>query len=666
MSEEEQQQQQNGNSWIGSPSRNSWIKELEEFCGSDDLSVDELRRMTKGSYDLEGSSCIHRVCLNKNVTLEIVKYLLDLYPSAMHSLMDIPDRHIFSAYPLHMACCNKKCPNEVIQLLLDKIEGSQSETVSETICLMKFDYGDTGIELREDEYHVGAPIHYYLSTSNVDLNIVKQLVSSERILLLTNRETKCSPIHILMHNKRVEDMFDVVKYLVELNPSSLRKKDKYGQTPLHVACGKSYIKTRTIQVLLEACQDAAYQRNNFTELPIHNLCEYGKDDDDAVARDNLKLLLEAHPDSVTQTNDDIELPLHVAAWNKSPAFCKILADAYPESVRRGNGPGSLPLHCACNLGGRPDTVEYLFGLYPESLNIRDINGYLPIHLTCDRNPDENTPKVIKFLLLHDAECLSKTVMSDNRGSRHVQGNEALPLHIVCSKWDRSNVTELLFDLYPEAILIRNGLGKLPIDIIRQELDSLTVNPQTGVAYNPVYQKRLQYIISFLQTQMSYAKKAQDKNAMRTPEWTGSLPLHNALYALAPLGSIKLLVKGNPDAINVPDGYGVHPFDIACQFSTVGVVKYLAELSPDRLNACDVDKDYPLHHACRGGNCEVIQHLLERPMSSASVSERNTDDKLPIHLFCEFVKRRWCEGETPEYTETIWRLLSAYPETVLNW
>ena len=54
MSEEEEQQ--NGNSWIGSSSRNSWIKELEDFCGSDDISIDELRRMTKGSYVLEGSS----------------------------------------------------------------------------------------------------------------------------------------------------------------------------------------------------------------------------------------------------------------------------------------------------------------------------------------------------------------------------------------------------------------------------------------------------------------------------------------------------------------------------------------------------------------------------------------------------------------------------------
>jgi len=380
----------------------------------------------------------------------------------------------------------------------------------------------------------------------------------------------------------------------------------------------------------------------------------------------LTLLLDAHPDSVLITNDDIDLPLHLAAFNQSPAFCKVLVDAYPESVRRGNGPGSLPLHYACNLGGRLETVEYLFGLYPESLHIRDNNGYLPIHLTCDRHSDEDTPKIIKFLLRHDPECLSKPVVSDDTGNNWMQGNGALPLHVICSKWDKSNVTELLFDVYPEAILVRNEKGQLPIDSVREKLDSLSINPETGLAYNPVYQKRLQYIIQFLQTQMSYAKKALSKNAMSTIDITGYLPLHNAIRAKAPLGSIKLLVKGNPDAVYVPDGSGTHPLDIASQFSTVGVVKYLAKLSPDRLNACDVNKNYPLHHACRGGNCKVIRHLLERPLTSASVSERNADDMLPFHLFCDFVNGRWCEGETPEYTETIWRLLTAYPETVLNW
>ena len=114
---------------------------------------------------------------------------------------------------------------------------------------------------------------------------------------------------------------------------------------------------------------------------------------------------------------------------------------------------------------------------------------------------------------------------------------------------------------------------------------------------------------------------------------------------------------------------MHPLDNACEVSTAGVVKHLAELLPDRLSTCDVNKNYPLHHACCGGNCEVIAYLLETSMSSAAVSERNVDGKLPIHLFCEFVNGQWCEDgeeDTPEYTETIWRLLSAYPETVLNW
>ena len=267
--------------------------------------------------------------------------------------------------------------------------------------------------------------------------------------------------------------------------------------------------------------------------------------------------------------------------------------------------------------------------------------------------------LIKFLLLQDPECVSKPVVSDDEGSDYMQGNGALPLHVACSSWDESNVIELLFDLYPEAILFRNGLGKLPIDI-REGAAS------DGVVQNRKYGKRLQYLIRFLQTQMTYAKKARNKNAMRTPDTTGSLPLHNAIRAEAPLGAIKLLVKGNPDAVYVPDGSGTYPLDIASQFSTLGVVKYLAKLSPDRLNACDVNKNYPLHHACRGGNSEVIEYLLERPMSSASVSESNEDGMLPIHLFCEYVNEHERKENAPEYTETIWRLLTAYPETVLNW
>jgi ankyrin repeat protein len=107
-----------------------------------------------------------------------------------------------------------------------------------------------------------------------------------------------------------------------------------------------------------------------------------------------------------------------------------------------------------------------------------------------------------------------------------------------------------------------------------------------------------------------------------------------------------------------------PLHVASEMSTVGVVEYLAELSPERLDDCDTNKNFPLHHACRGVNCEVIAYLLDRPISSVSVSERNADGMLPIHLFCVYVNEQDEEGEdTPVYTETIWRLLTAYPETL---
>jgi len=640
------------------------IKELEDFCASDDLSIDKLSSMTKlislNSCNLEGSSFLHKVCMNKNVTLEIVQHLLDLYPSAVQYLLELPDFIKSAAYPLHLACCNKDCPNEVIELLIEKSD----DTLYTHICYWESNTNRYG----------GTPLHFYLSrTSNIDLNIVEKMVTAHpETLLLVAYYGEGTPIQVLMHNKSVGDMYDVVEYLVELNPSSLLAKDGRDQTPLNVACANGHMTARTIELLLTVCPDSIHEQNMYGLLPVYCLCQTQMDDE--VAIDILRLLLEAHPDSVSTQSDyyNDSLPLHIAVSNKSKAFCKILVDAYPEAVKRVDRTGSLPFHNACGLG-RPDTVEYLFGLYPESLHMRDNYGKLPIHKAVG-NHEKNTAEIIKFLLLHDPKCLSKPVVSDDEGNAFMQGNGgALPLHIILncnthfgSNAHMSSVTKLLFDLYPEAILTRNRLGKLPIDVIREKLEE-SVNPETGEVYNKDCYQRIQDLIPFLQTQMNYARQAQDQNVMMTRDFVGSLPLHGAIGSRAPLGSIKLLVKGNPDAVNVPNGSGMLPLDIASQFSPLGVVKYLAELiGTDRLNACDVNKNYPLHHACRGGNWEVISYLLETPMSSASVSERNIDDMLPIHLFCEFVKGRWCEGETPEYTETIWRLLTAYPETVLNW
>ena len=146
--------------------------------------------------------------------------------------------------------------------------------------------------------------------------------------------------------------------------------------------------------------------------------------------------------------------------------------------------------------------------------------------------------------------------------------------------------------------------------------------------------------------------------------TGSLPLHRALSNNATLGAIKLLVKGNPESLQVANNQGSLPLHIACEFSSVKVVQFLLELNGNDscLDHLDIEGNSPLHYACRGGSYNTVKYLLGR--NASSVSERNADGKLPIHLLCEAEIDEVGE-ESTQYVEAIWLLLLANPTGVMT-
>ena len=78
-------------------------------------------------------------------------------------------------------------------------------------------------------------------------------------------------------------------------------------------------------------------------------------------------------------------------------------------------------------------------------------------------------------------------------------------------------------------------------------------------------------------------------AMTTVDENGWLPLHRALKDNTSLGSIKLLMRANPAAVQVSDQNGAHPLHIACEFSPVKVVQLLVELAGGTLNNVDEKK-----------------------------------------------------------------------------
>ena len=75
---------------------------------------------------------------------------------------------------------------------------------------------------------------------------------------------------------------------------------------------------------------------------------------------------------------------------------------------------------------------------------------------------------------------------------------------------------------------------------------------------------------------------------------------------------------------------------------------------------DANNNSLLHYACRGGSFDIVKYLLEANVPS--VSERNNNSKLAIHLLFE-CGENVLDRDSLEYIETIHQLLLANPEVV---
>ena len=106
-----------------------------------------------------------------------------------------------------------------------------------------------------------------------------------------------------------------------------------------------------------------------------------------------------------------------------------------------------------------------------------------------------------------------------------------------------------------------------------------------------------------------------------------------------------------------------PLHVAClRHDSASVIQYLIGLDTTTLDAVDRVGNTAIHLACHGARYEAISLLLEK-YGAVSVSKRNAHNKLPIDLLWE--SNAVEDRESIEYTESVFRLLKAYPETVMN-
>eukprot|EP00984_Skeletonema_dohrnii_P030956 scaffold22890_cov109-Skeletonema_dohrnii-CCMP3373.AAC.3 len=453
-------------------------------------------------------------------------------------------------------------------------------------------------------------------------------------------------------NERVTER--IIKYLLEYFPAAASAADDKGQLPLHVACGyNKNVTVNIIQLLIDAAPDSVRSVNKCTFkhpyslhsnrvinegwMPLHYLCD-NENVGEISALEILKLLVEKYPEAVRHADNKGLLPLHFSCEFKTPEFCRVLIEAYPGSERMSNNNfGVLPFHCACG-SNSVATVEYLYKLYPDAINHAATNGLYSIHdvIICMTHRTNQTAAVetVRYLLKCDPNVIFQKF----------NGIESM-LHFAChwGEYNESNIGDALefikvmYDANPEAI----------------EDDEMV---------SDIHEFH-QQVQAFINRQLVYASQAEDHRQMMTPDMNGQLPLHRALQNNVRLGSIKLLVKGNPSAIRNVDISCAMPLHVACEYhDSPTVVQYLVELDTTTLGTVDSQGNTVLHLACRGAKYETIALILDK-YDAVSVSKRNAHKKLPLDLLWESNEVQ--DRESIEYTESVFRLLKAFPELLMN-
>jgi len=442
----------------------------------------------------------------------------------------------------------------------------------------------------------------------------------------------------------------IIRCLLEYFPNAAGATIAAGLSPLQtILCANKNVTRGMVQLLIDAYPESLRIGHNNGDVPLHTLC-LNKNLEDTVAVDILGLLLERCPEAARRASDDGRLPIHIAAGqgarSNTVEFCRMLIEAYPGSERIATSEDALlPVHFACRVGGTVETVQYLLRLYPDGINVADGDGSYPIHhaiLRLKSGTPTSVIEMVQFLLDCDPNVASQTFRE-----------KFTPLCLLCAMGFNDNasmsvvlkILHLLYDAHPEAIEGDDLVESFDFDSFPEDMQN------------------------FINAQRTYARQSRDPTVMSTRDENGQLPLHQALRDNVILGSIKLLVKGNCDSVRVPDHSGWLPLHVAIQYhDSPKVVDYLVGLDPNTLAALDgLEGNTALHLACRAAKHDTIAILLEK-YNAVSVSKTNENNKLPIHLLLEsynFDKREDVSREDDiKYTESIFRLLRAYPETAM--
>lgn len=267
---------------------------------------------------------------------------------------------------------------------------------------------------------------------------------------------------------------EVLEALCNGDAERIKRKDKAGHLPLHIACNHIHsIDPDILLFLMERDPGAIKTANKFGFLPLHkavsaNLCHKRPPN-----MDNLSIIMEAYPAAVKKKTNKNQYPLHLAisepSRRLSSDLVEMLINTFPKAVERQDSYGHLPLHHSCRKSGPEAQIifETLIEQYPDGASVPDARGMMALHHAC------SLPAPVLEVVYELIEAYPRAVL--HRDKTHDEGVESdhlgrYPMDIVLTKGDdRCGTTmELLNATYEKIKGIKRKVFKKAAEAVEYD------------------------------------------------------------------------------------------------------------------------------------------------------------------------------------------------------
>ena len=546
-------------------------------------------KMSINSIDRKGRTPLELACKIGN--LDIIKTLID------HTVQD--DKGTIGDKLLKIALNYEK--DEVILLLITKLKCDPN--------------------IKGGYYH-RSPLHVACKKGN--LSLVRTLIRDYHADLNENDYNGKIPFTLALDNRSDEVMLVLISEF-GFGPTNIM--DRYGTSPLHVACKKGNLSL--VRTLIRDYHADLNDKDYFGGTPFTWALNYRRDE-------VLLVLISEFGCDLTNIKgrNDIS-PLHVACMNGNLSLVRTLIHDYLTDLNDKDHFGNTPFVLALEnerdevmlvliseFGYNPTYIKGRYGV--SSLHVACKKGNLSLVRTLirdyhadlnDKDHFSNTPFVLALENERDEVMLVLISEFGYNPNYNIKGRHVSPLHVACKKGNLSLVRTLIRDYHAD-FNDKDHFSNTPFVLaLENERDEVMLVLISEFGYNPNYNIKGRHVsplhvackkgnLSLIRTLIrNYHADLNDKDHFSNTSFV--LALENErdevmLVLISEFGYNPTYIKGRHD---------VSPLHVACKKGNLSLVRTLIRDYHADLNDKDHFSNTPFVLALKNERDEVMLVLI---------------------------------------------------------